>query len=96
LYYALFDSAKRGRFAGRGQATIAHLTAEAFRRYRFAFPPEDEQREIVRNLDEMSAKLDALVFHASEHIARLREYRSSLISAAVTGQIEVGAYEVAA
>lgn len=89
LYYALVDSAKRGRFDGRGQATIAHLTAEAFRRYRFAFPPLDEQRAIVGHLDEMCQKIDALALHCSQHIARLREYRSSLISAAVTGQLDL-------
>lgn len=95
MYYGLFDSAKRGRFSGRGQATIAHLTAEAFRRYRFAFPPLDEQRAIVFHLDEMTRKLDALIFHCEEHIARLREYRSSLISAAVTGQLDLSTFKAA-
>ncbi len=93
MYYCLFDSAKRGRFAGRGQATIAHLTAEAFRRYRFAFPPLDEQRAIVIHLDEMTKKLDALISHCEQHITRLREYRSSLISAAVTGELDVGTFK---
>lgn len=90
LYYALFDSAKRGRFEGREKATIFHLTAEAFRRYQFAFPPLNEQRTIVAHLDALTAKLDMLKVHCEEHIARLREYRSSLISAAVTGQLSIG------
>lgn len=89
MYYCLFDSAKRGRFSGRGQATISHLTAEAFRRYRFAFPPVEEQQAIVLHLDGITQKLDTLVSHCEEHIARLREYRSSLISAAVTGQLDI-------
>jgi type I restriction enzyme S subunit len=91
IYYALFDSAKRGRFEDREKATIFHLTAEAFRRYRFAFPPLGEQRTIVAHLDALTAKLDMLEAHCVEHVARLREYRSSLISAAVTGQLDVGA-----
>ena len=90
LFYALYDSAKRGRFADRGKATIAHLTAEAFRRYCFPFPPISEQHAIVEHLDERMSRLALLEQHSTEHIARLREYRSSLISAAVTGQIDLG------
>ena len=89
LFYLLFDSAKRGRFADREKATISHLTAEAFRRYRFPFPPLSEQKEIVKRLDAMMESLSQLRTHVAEHIARLREYRSSLISAAVTGQLDL-------
>lgn len=96
LYYALFDSAKRGRFEGREKATIFHLTAEAFRRYRFPFPPRSEQLEIVAHLDSVTEKLDLLHVHCEEHIARLREYRSSLISAAVTGQLDINTYQARA
>jgi type I restriction enzyme S subunit len=95
LFYALFDSAKRGRFNGREKATIAHLTAEAFRRYRFPFPPVDEQHAIVEYLDAQMNKLFELQLHCGEHLARLREYRSSLISAAVTGQLDVSAFKKA-
>lgn len=89
LFYLLFDSAKRGRFANREKATISHLTADAFRRYRFPFPPLSEQKEIVKRLDAMMESLSQLRTHVGEHIARLREYRSSLISAAVTGQMQL-------
>ena len=90
LFYALFDSAKRGRFNGREKATIAHLTAEAFRRYRFPFPPVNEQHAIVEYLDAQMNRLSELQLHCGEHISRLREYRSSLISASVTGQRDLG------
>lgn len=96
LFYALFDSAQRGRFEGREKATIAHLTAEAFRRYRFAFPPFEEQTNIAGHLDELMKRLDMLGSHCTEHIDRLREYRSSLISAAVTGQLDISTIKVAA
>ena len=96
LFYALFDSAKRGRFESRDKATIAHLTAEAFRRYRFTFPPYAEQTAIVQHLDSLTSKIDGLQSHCTEHINRLREYRSSLISAAVTGQLDINAYKEAA
>ena len=96
LFYALFDSAKRGRFESRDKATIAHLTAEAFRRYRFTFPPYAEQTAIVQHLDSLTSKIDGLQRHCIEHIDRLREYRSSLISAAVTGQLDINSYKEAA
>lgn len=57
------------------------------------FPPKEEQDEIVKALDEKKAHVDELVGHCTVHISRLREYRSSLISAAVTGQIDVGTYK---
>ena len=96
LFYALYDSAKRGRFQSREKATIAHLTAEAFRRYPFPFPPHSEQVAIVQHLDILMSRIDALQKHAKEHCSRLREYRSSLISAAVTGQIDVNNFQLEA
>lgn len=55
-------------------------------------PPIDEQRRIVAHLDEKTIAVGALADHVQTHISRLREYRSSLISAAVTGQLDVGRY----
>jgi type I restriction enzyme S subunit len=56
-------------------------------------PPRAEQDEIVSRLDAQFAEFDLLAAHVTEHIARLREYRSSLISAAVTGQLDMGGEE---
>ena len=47
------------------------------------------QNRIANFLDEKTARIDDLRSHCREHIARLREYRSSLISAAVTGQLDI-------
>jgi len=43
---------------------------------------------VIRDLCE-TAKLDALIDKAHEMIERLQEYRTALISAAVTGKIDV-------
>jgi type I restriction enzyme, S subunit len=51
-------------------------------------PPFDEQRAIVAYIEAESAKLDALRLATERTIALLRERRSSLIAAAVTGQTE--------
>lgn len=52
-------------------------------------PPLDEQQAIVAHLDAACTKLDSLIAAAAAAITRLTEYRQALISAAVTGKINV-------
>jgi type I restriction enzyme S subunit len=52
-------------------------------------PPVDEQNYIVAHLDRETAKIDALIAKIREGIEKLKEYRTALISAAVTGKIDV-------
>lgn len=54
-----------------------------------AVPPPNEQIIIARYLDEHAARLDHLVDAIQQATEKLHEYRSALISAAVTGQIDV-------
>ena len=89
MYYTLNWSAVVGVFNQSGQATIAHLTGEQLRKYRFPKPPPTEQTEIAGFLDLEAAKIDALVTEAESTITLLQERRTALISAAVTGKIDV-------
>lgn len=57
-------------------------------------PPLPEQTAIAFYLDTETAKLDALVAKVEEAVERLQEYRSALITAAVTGKIDVRATPV--
>lgn len=52
-------------------------------------PPKTEQHAIARHLDRETAKIDDLVAKVREALDRLRELRAALISAAVTGKIDV-------
>ena len=52
-------------------------------------PPSREQRAIASFLDRETAKIDVLVTKVREAIDRLKELRTALISAAVTGKIDV-------
>jgi type I restriction enzyme S subunit len=52
-------------------------------------PPLPEQAAIAAYLDMETAKLDALVGKVEEAVERLQEYRTALITAAVTGKIDV-------
>lgn len=59
--------------------------------YRFfvARPPVEEQKVIAHYLDEFATKVDMLINEAGNSINLMQERRSALISAAVTGKIDV-------
>ncbi len=65
------------------------ITGTQVRDQRLPCPPMSEQRAIVDFLDRETAKIDALIAKIQEAINRLKEYRIALISAAVTGKIDV-------
>ena len=52
-------------------------------------PPIDEQRTIAAYLDRETERIDSLVAKMRLLIERLGEYRAALITAAVTGKIDV-------
>jgi type I restriction enzyme S subunit len=56
-------------------------------------PPVDEQAAIVARLDAQTARFNALSAEADRAVALLLERRAALISAAVTGKIDVRALE---
>lgn len=89
MFYTFAWASHAGAFAGEGQSTIAHLTGEQLRKYRFPRPPLAEQQAIARFLDVEFRKLNGLTTAAARAISLLKERRSALITAAVTGQIDV-------
>ncbi len=83
--YVLRAASERGAFASdESKATIAHLPAEALRRYRFPFPPVTEQQAIAAFLDRETATIDALVAEQERLIELLKEKRQAVTSHAVT------------
>jgi len=52
-------------------------------------PPMNERRAIAAHLDRETAKIDALAAKVRQAIETLKEYRTALISAAVTGKVDV-------
>lgn len=58
---------------------------------RLPAPPVAEQKKIADVLDDEGGEIDGLVEDLKEQLSSLEEYRTSLISAAVTGQIDVRA-----
>ena len=52
-------------------------------------PPVPEQEKIVAFIRKETAKIDALIAKIRQAINHLKEFRTALISAAVTGKIDV-------
>ena len=71
------------------KATIAHFTREKFSDLNIPVPSLPEQRAIAAFLDRKTGHIDTLTTKVRESISKLREYRTALISAAVTGKIDV-------
>ncbi|HWU67800.1 MAG TPA: restriction endonuclease subunit S [Stenotrophobium sp.] len=65
------------------------LSLENIRELLIVLPPHDEQLAIAAHLDAEAAKFDRLTDDATQAIALLKERRSALIAAAVTGKIDV-------
>jgi len=94
MFYLLWHASEQERFTSmEGKSTIAHLPAETLRQYQFPFPPKSEQEMIVGYLDRASREMNKLVDKAAVAIRLLNERRSALISAAVTGKIDVRAWQ---
>ena len=90
LYYWLYTLKEAGYLDMLcSKATISHFTAEKVQEVPAVLPPLSEQQAIADFLDRETAKIDALVAKIREGIGLLKEYRTALISAAVTGKIDV-------
>lgn len=76
----------RERAEGQGQP---NLNTDIVRALPLPLPPLEEQRGIVVHVEEKTGRTLNGINLIESQIAKLREYRQTLISAAVTGQIDV-------
>jgi type I restriction enzyme S subunit len=75
-----------------GNGILAHRCAigwDVLKNIKAGLPPENEQLYILRYLDEQTSRFEDLIAEAEKQVNLLKERRSALISAAVTGQIDV-------
>ncbi|WNI16869.1 restriction endonuclease subunit S [Actinacidiphila sp. ITFR-21] len=79
------DQLKEGAAGGAKM----QLALDDIRGLRVPLAPINEQRNIAASLDERTAKIDTLIAETERFIELARERRSALITAAVTGQINV-------
>ena len=75
------------------QSTQANLNVDRIGAVKGAFPSFDEQKKIVSYLDKMLEHYEAIEVKVNEQIQLMQERRTALISAAVTGKIDVRGWE---
>jgi len=90
LLYALKAGPVQAQAAARTLgATIRGLNIGDLKRLCLPVPPRQEQTRIAEHLNVATERIHALTARVQESIERLREYRTALISAAVTGKIDI-------
>lgn len=62
--------------------------------FRIGLPPVNEQQDIIDYINKVNQKLDLQMSKATDVIDRLTEYRSALITNAVTGKIDVRGFAI--
>jgi len=65
------------------------MRTDLFKNIHLPVPPLSEQEKVVTEVNRVVSEADRMSSHVASAIARLNEYRSALITAAVTGKIDV-------
>ena len=96
LYYWLNSNYDRIRFESSGTgSTKGAITCENITSYPVLIPTKKEQQKIVEYLKEKNEVFDKLMDSAEQAIQLMQERRTALISAAVTGKIDVRGWRAA-
>jgi len=93
LWYSLNVSLEELFIKSKG-STFEAVTVTDVQNLLIILPPKNEQDDIVNFLDKKTAEIDGLVIEIKKQIEKLKEYRQSLISEAVTGKIYVRDYAI--
>lgn len=84
------DSTARLIAHGSVGSIQGHFNVGSLRELSFPLLPKDEQWALVRMLDAQAEKIDRAMLTTQRGVALARERRAALISAVVTGKINVG------
>jgi type I restriction enzyme S subunit len=87
LYY-IFESGDAYKGLGK-LGTQLNLNTDTVASILIGFPPYYEQQQIGHHLEKRTSEIDVLIKKIESAITKLLEYRSSIITAAVTGKIDV-------
>jgi type I restriction enzyme S subunit len=71
---------------GTGQKVV---NTSAWQEFIVPYPPKKEQEIIVKHIAAETHRLDSLESEVERSVQLLKEHRTALISAAVTGKIDV-------
>jgi type I restriction enzyme S subunit len=95
-FYLNSEAAKIQYKAGSGGAIQQHFNIETAKNLIIALPPKAEQLGISEYLDTVATQHGETIDNTQLSIDLLHEYRMALITAAVTGKIDVSNLEAAA
>ena len=95
LFYRLQEDAFMAvcTAAMTGAGGLKRVPSELLQNFTFAFPDASEQKRIAEYLDNICDKYSILQSEAEAAIELFKERRSALISAAVTGKIDVRSWQ---
>jgi len=93
LFY-VFQSGEPYKGLGK-MGTQLNLNTESVGSIKISFPKMEEQDRIVRFIDERTYKINTIIRETERSLDLLKERRAALISAAVTGKIDLREKEVA-
>ncbi|MGL5335910.1 MAG: restriction endonuclease subunit S, partial [Enterovibrio sp.] len=87
-YYVISVSSRQLNNLGKG-TTFLELSTDELSNFATPYPSFAEQQKIAAFLEHQTAKIDTLVTKQLKAIELMKERRTALISAAVTGKIDV-------
>jgi len=90
---ALFFRAQLENAISGAEGLANNLPQTNIKGFWIVIPRMIEQEKIIKFLDQQTAKIDELISNAHQGIDLLKERRSALISAAVTGKIDVRGWQ---
>lgn len=94
LFYALAsDEFRQSIEVDLTGVSVPHISPEQILSFKVPVLSPDEQQARCDAADREVRRIGDLEAHATEMLDRLREYRSSLISAAVTGQLNISDFK---
>lgn len=76
-------------FYGMGSGLRQNLSYVDFKYLQVLVPPSNEQKEIISFVKEIETKTEELIRNTKNEIEKLKEFRKTLISHAVTGKIKI-------
>ena len=87
-YFTQSHAYKYWLFKNCIQTTIQNVSAERYANLNIPIPPLQEQLAIIDFLNRRAAKIDDLIYKIRQSIKLQKEFRSAIISAAVTGKMD--------
>lgn len=91
-YFFMSDYGKKQLSINNKSTTIGAIYKDDVKNLKILLPPMDEQQAIASYLDTETSKIDTRIAKRRKQIELLQEYKQALITAAVTGKIDVREY----